>query len=168
MASGIHDQGIGTDGHGFQLFPLLVGFRVVEKIKTFDALLDVLFKIKKSFLVDLIIQDRMPRGSLFHEFGEDPGFEGILPLLRHLVEDPVPYGLSPPERDDFSFVFSLRLLIHSKGRFLPCIQYFQVFEAVGRDLRVGRSGLGSRTPLADDELARVDAYGFILEKVFKS
>ena len=168
MAAGIMDKSIGTDIHGNQFFPFFISFRIIQEIQLGQTLLDVFFKIYKSFPVNFVIQNRMPGGPLLHKFCEDSSLIGIDPLLGHLAKDSIPYGLSPPERYDFIFVQFFGLLIHSKRCLFPRVQYPQILQTVGRHFGISRCRLGAWSPLPNDEFSFVYAYGLIFEDMFKS
>lgn len=51
----------------------------------------ITLEIQESPAVEFIIGYGMPRGSLFHELGEDTRRVGGLPLRGHLGEDQIPH-----------------------------------------------------------------------------
>ena len=107
----------------------------------------------------------MPGGPLLHELGEDAGFVGVDPFVRHLGEDPVPLGAALPERDDLLGVDAAGILVGGEGGLLAVVEVPEVPEGVDADLGVGRRRLRRRPALADDELAVVDDDRLVLHDV---
>ena len=159
------DQTIGADRHGFELFLLIVGLRVIQVIQAIQRLLDVMLEVEHALAVDLIIQYSVPRRALLHELGEDTRLVSRFPIVRHLMEDQLAHGLALPEGYDRILVQLAGSCIHSKGGLFPGIEDIQVLQAMAAQLRISGGSLGSVALFADNQLAFVDADGLVFQDI---
>ncbi len=164
---GEQDDGVAAHGHGPELLLLVVGFGIVHEVERGQGRRDLPLDVVEALAVDLVVEDGVPRGPLLHELGEDAGFVGVDPLLRHLGEDAVPLRAALPEGDDLVGVDAARLLVRGEGGLLPVVEILEVLEGVDADLGIGRGRLGRRAPLPDDELAVVEDDGLALHDVLE-
>jgi hypothetical protein len=140
VPAGEGDQCLGGDLHGPQLLLLGVGLRIVQEIQPFQGVPNVGDEVPETLSVDLVVQDRVPRGPLLHELGEDAGLVGRQPLRGHLTHDEVPERPPLPVGDDLLLVAPAGLWVHSKRDLRPGVQDIQVLRGVAADLRIGGRG----------------------------
>ena len=165
VAFRIADERARRDAHGFEFFLFGVGFGVVEIIQRSERGVYFRLKIQHPFAVNFVVQNRMSRRALLHEFGEDARVVGVLPFGRHLAEDAFPHGFSVPKRDDAFFVTAEDGFIHFEGDFFPLVENFQVFERVAAQFGIRRRGFGTRSLFADDEFPFAQPERFVFQQV---
>ena len=156
IASGKGNQGVAANVHGPVGLPLPVGLGVVQGIEGGAFLGNLDFEIEKALVVNLVVQNGMARGALFHEFGEHPGLEGGMPGRRHGRKKTLAHGLASPKRNDLPGVDLTKFRRNPVGSPLATVQNGKVVERMTTQLRVGRRGLGSRSTLAHNQLARLN------------
>ena len=167
MALGKENGGVARHGHGFQLLLLVGGLRVVDVVESADAVLDTSLHVEQSLAIHLAVHSRVACGTLLHELGEHAGMVGLLPLLRHVVEDAFALRLALPVRDDLALV-GVDVLLRDVVRLqLARVERVQVFHRVARQLRKCRHGLGHRSALANDELVGADVDGLLLANLIE-
>ena len=167
MPFGKQDGGIARDGHGCQ-FLLLVGrFGVVHEIEPVQFFPDTFLQIQQPVLIDLPVQSSMSRCALFHKFGEHPHLVGLLPLLRHMVEDAFSLRASFPIGDHFAFVgvdvFPADRITLQFAR----IQDMQVLHTMAGQFREGRHTFRFRPAFAHDQLVLADIDRLLLADLIK-
>jgi hypothetical protein len=132
---------------------LVVRLRILGEIESGQRQVDIGLKTSQPLRVDLVVQNRVPRGPLFHELGEYAGFVGLMPLVRERLEQPVAKGASGPEGDHRALVFCDRRVRDRVAGLGPRIQDPQVLDRVACEFGERGHGLGLRAPLAHDQFA---------------
>src|SRR4030042_2292616 len=161
----VADQSVGRHRHGLELLFFVESLRIGEETQAFNALADIPLEIHESFLIDLVIQNGVAGRPLLHELSENAGLVGGLPSFVHLGEDPLPYSLSPPEREYFLFIAFSCLRVDLKRGLGAAVEDVEVLEAMGGDLRISRRRFGARPPLTDDQLSVLYAYSFVFKHI---
>jgi len=167
MAPGKGDQRIGTDIHRLILLILVVCPGVVEEVKGLALLGDSPLEVQHAVMIDLVVQNRMARRTLFHELGKDARIVGLLPVGAHRGKELFPLGLAPPERDDLVGIDLHRLITDLKRCAFAAVEDSQVFYCMTAKLRICGCRLGRPAPLADNQFAVADVYLLVGHEVFK-
>ena len=164
---GEKQHGVAGDVHRPQLLPPGVGLRVAEEVEGGDRGGNFPLEIQQALAIDLVVQHRMARGPLLHEFGEQAGVVGLFPLGREGGEEFVAHAAAAPIRNDLLLVDRQALLRHGVTGLGPGIEDAKVFQAVAGQLGVGRHDLGLRAALADDQLSLAQIDRLVLAKVME-
>ncbi len=164
---GEKQHGVAGNVHRQQLLPPGKGLRVAEEVQRGDCRSDLPFEIEQALAIDLVVQHRMARRPLLHEFGEQAGVVGLFPLRRERSENLVAHAAAAPIGNDLYLIDLQTLLGHGITGLGPGIEDAEVFQAVTGQLGVGRHDLGLRAALADDQLALPEIDRLVPAKVME-
>ncbi len=114
---------IGTNVHRLIFLVLIIGPQVIEIIEFLPLFRDIALKVQHTFSVNLIIEDSMAGGTLFHKLGEHPRVKRLMPFLLHRPEKFFPYGFASPERNNLLAVDFPNLFRNHKACFLSAVDY---------------------------------------------
>ena len=109
----------------------------------------------------------MPRAPLLHEFREDAGGVGLLPLLRHAVQDAAAHGAVLPVGDDLLLLDLQVIFRDGEVDYGAVVHIPHVVQGVAAQLRKGGGGLGIIPLFPYDELILSDVELFMGEKMFQ-
>ena len=102
---------------------------------------------------------------LLHEFGEDAGLVGGVPLGRQFGEQPRPHVAPRPVGDDLVGVDFQAVVIDEVAGLGAGAEDPQVFEGMAGQLRISGDHLGRGAALADDQLIFSDVDCLVLAEV---
>ena len=153
MPFGEPNQRVTRDPHRLQGLALVLCLGVHGEVQAAEGSVDVRLEAPHPLRVDLVIEHRVPGRPLLHEFGEHPGFVGVVPLVRKRREQAISERAAGPEGDHGALVVGDRGVRHRVAGLGPRIEDSQVFDGMTGQLRKRRHGLGLRTPFAHDQLA---------------
>ncbi|OPZ65285.1 MAG: hypothetical protein BWY83_03042 [bacterium ADurb.Bin478] len=162
------DDGLGTNPHGLQFLRSLPGGRIVQIIQFHHRIIDPADEIHHPQSVDLVVQHRMPRGTLLHELGEYAGLIAAMPGRRHSRKNFFPHGVSAPEGDDALAINVAHVLADLKRCLFPVVQRLQILKRMAGQFRIGVGRFRRRTSFSYNPFVVLNADNLVLHQIAKN